>query len=137
MPGERALPELLAHLEPELHPAEHVYTTVDGDDASIPGAHGQPVVTVREPEGTTLVLPRAQADEAGLPYEYVAAWITLRVHSALDTVGLSAAVSTALADAGLSCNIVAGYHHDHLFVPAEHAQHALRVLRELVASAGG
>ncbi|MHA6798529.1 ACT domain-containing protein [Bounagaea algeriensis] len=135
MPGERALPELLAHLEPELLPGEHVFTTVDGHEDPVPAKYGQPVVAVREAEGTTLVLPRAQADEAGLPYEYVAAQITLRVHSALDAVGLSAAVSTALADAGLSCNIVAGYHHDHLFVPAEHARHALQVLRELATSA--
>src|SRR5699024_6244795 len=94
------------------------------------------VATVQEEEGTTLVLPRSEADAAELPYDYVAARITLRVHSTLDAVGLSAAVSTALAEAGLSCNIMAGYYHDHLFVPAEHAQRAMGVLHELAGISG-
>lgn len=91
------------------------------------------MVTVREDEGLTLVLDRQQADHLGLPYDYVAAWITPRVHSALDAVGLTAAVAGALASDGISCNVVAGYHHDHLFVPAHQAQAALDALRDLAA----
>ena len=55
--------------------------------------------------------------------------------SALDAVGLTAAVSRALADAGLSCNVLAGLHHDHLLVPAGRAEEALAVLRELSRAA--
>jgi uncharacterized protein len=77
------------------------------------------------------------ADEHRLRYDYVAAWITLRVHSALDAVGLTAAVATALAAAGLSCNVVAGYHHDHLFLPYDHAETAMRVLHDLTRTAPG
>lgn len=73
----------------------------------------------REAEGQTVILPQAQADAAGLAYSLVCAWITLRVQSDLAAVGLTAAVSTALAEAGISCNVVAGYYHDHLFVPRE------------------
>jgi hypothetical protein len=89
------------------------------------------VVTVREQEGLTLVVEQSEADTAGLSYEYVAAWITLEVHSALEAVGLTAAISKALTDAGISCNVVAGYTHDHLFVPEDRAQDALAALRSL------
>ena len=76
-----------------------------------------------------MVLPRLEADKAGLPYSFVAAWITLNVHSALEAVGLTAAVSQALALAGISCNVVAAYHHDHLFVPVSEARRALHILQ--------
>ena len=77
---------------------------------------------------------RERADALGVSYDYLAAWITLRVHSALDAVGLTAAVSTALAGAGISCNVIAGYHHDHLLVPADRAADALEALSGLAAS---
>ncbi|MFJ8649973.1 ACT domain-containing protein [Streptomyces sp. NPDC093546] len=131
--GERDLTRLLAALRPELHPGRYVFCTVDGP-AVPPGLH--PVVTVAESEGLTVVVREEEADAASLPYDYVAGWITLRVHSALDAVGLTAAVAGALADAGLSCNVVAGYHHDHLFVEHAHAQRALTTLR-LLAERGG
>jgi len=59
--------------------------------------------------------------------------ITLRVNSALDGVGLTAAVSAALARKGIPANVVAAYHHDHVFVPAAQAEAALEVLRSLAA----
>ena len=74
---------------------------------------------------------RERADALGVSYDYLAAWITLRVHSALDAVGLTAAVSTALAGAGISCNVIAGYHHDHLLVPVDRAADALAALSGL------
>ena len=95
-----------------------------------------PVVTVTEAEGRTLVLAQHQADAAGLGYDYVAGWITLRVTSALDAVGLTAAVASDLAQAGLSCNVVAGYHHDHLFVPHDRAAEAVTRLEALARRAG-
>jgi len=123
--GETDLATLLASLEPELRPGEYVYVVVDDLDGV------EPEATVREPEGISAVLTRERADALGLPYDYVAAWITLRVHSALAAVGLTAAVSRALAQAGLSCNVIAGYHHDHLLVPAGRGEEALAVLRRL------
>ena len=91
------------------------------------------VVTVAEPEGRTLVLPRERAASLGLAYGFVASWITLRVHSSLDAVGLTAAVATALAAEGISANVVAGYYHDHVFVPWVRASDALDALRALGA----
>ncbi|MER7623254.1 ACT domain-containing protein [Streptomyces sp. NPDC126503] len=131
---ERDLGRLLAGLRPLRNPGAYVFTTVDGP---VP-AGLDPVVTVTEAEGRTLVVRREEADAAGLAYDYVAAWITLRVHSALDAVGLTAAVARALAAAGLSCNVVAGFHHDHLFVEHDSADEALGLLRALAdRSCGG
>jgi uncharacterized protein len=130
--GERDLERLLASLEPVQRPGTFVFAVVDDEtplDAVAPEA------TVREDEGLSVVLRREQADAQGIAYDYVAAWITLRVQSALDAVGLTAAVSAALADAGLSCNVIAGYHHDHLLVPADRAPEALGVLAELARGA--
>ncbi len=94
------------------------------------------MVTVSEQEGLTLVVQEAQAVAAGLDHHFVAGWITLRVHSALEAVGLTAAVSLALTDAGISCNVVAGFHHDHLFVPYARAAEAVQVLEALAAESG-
>lgn len=127
MTGERDLERLLSGMRPVLNPGRYVFTTVAGD---VP-AGVTTVVTVAEPEGLTLVVPQRDADAAGLAYGYVAGWITLRVHSALEAVGLTAAVARELADAGLSCNVVAGFHHDHLFVPYERAAEAVTLLEGL------
>ncbi|MEU8175569.1 ACT domain-containing protein [Microbispora hainanensis] len=127
MTGETDLRLLLSGMRPRLNPGRYVFTAVDG---RIP-AGVRPVVTVAEEEGLTLVLPQREADAAGLAYEYVAGWITLRVHSALEAVGLTAAVARELAAAGLSCNVVAGFHHDHLFVPYERAAEAVALLEDL------
>ena len=131
MSGERDLRKLLSGMRPELNPGRYVFTTVDG--VLPPGV--TPVVTVAEREGLTVVALREEADSAGLAYGYVAGWITLRVHSALEAVGLTAAVAQELAAIGLSCNVIAGYHHDHLFVPYERAQEAVTALAALAKGA--
>lgn len=132
MAGEQDLTRLLAGLEPRRAPEPHVFTRVPGPDVP---AGLRPFATVREQEGLTLVLPQAAADAAGLVYEYVAALVTLQVHSDLAAVGLTAAVSTRLAAVGISCNVVAGFAHDHLLVPLDRADDVLRLLAEL--SSGG
>jgi len=126
MAGERSLERLIASLAPELRPGEYVFVALAGEPP--PGT--TPVASVREPEGTTYVLERAAADAHGLAYDFVAGWIMLTVHSALDAVGLTAAVAGRLAAAGISCNVIAGAFHDHLFVPADRAQDALAALRQ-------
>lgn len=87
----------------------------------------------REEEGITLVSPTASADEQALSYEGSYTKITLNVYSDLAIVGLTAAVSTALTQANIPCNMIAGYHHDHLFVPYEKRHEALVVLENLSA----
>jgi len=131
MAGERELRRLLAGMRPRLAQGSWVVNSVE--NRTVP-AGVRPFATVDEEEGLTLVLRRAEADAAGLPYEFVAALITLEVHSDLAAVGLTAAVSTRLADAGISCNVLAGFFHDHLLVPWERADEAVALLRAL---AGG
>jgi uncharacterized protein len=132
MAAERNLTRLLRGLRPELNPGQFVFTTVTGP--APPGV--RPVVTVAEPEGRTLVLAQHEADAAGLGYDYVAGWITLRVSSALDAVGLTAAVAGQLARAELRCHVVAGYHHDHLPVPDDRAAEAASLLDALARRSG-
>ncbi|GGM12734.1 ACT domain-containing protein [Nakamurella endophytica] len=141
MAGATDLDTLLRDMEPVLRDGEYVFVVhldppaSDGPDPAGPGGPGLPAeALVREDEGLTLVLRREVADARGLPYDFVAAWITLQVHSSLAAVGLTAAFAGALADAGISCNTVAGYHHDHLLVPVGDRDAALAVLRGLSRS---
>ena len=126
--GESDLTLLLASMSPELHDGSYVFVVDEGH-----GGRDEAVVVVVEAEGTTLVLRRERADELGLTYGFVASWITLRVHSALDAVGLTAAFAAALTDDGVSANVVAGYFHDHLFVPEDRRDDAMRALRRLAS----
>jgi uncharacterized protein len=120
------LASLLRALEPYRRPGEYVFCTRRQAPTNL-----EPVATIREDEGLTVVVLRDIADDEGWPYNYVAAMITLRVRSRLDAVGLTAVVSSLLAQAGISCNVVAGYFHDHLFVPVDRAAEALELLRRL------
>jgi len=128
--GETDLALLLSQMQPELHDGEYVFTTLRPEDLRIAMSA---VGWFREQEGATLILPREDADILELPYTFVAGWITLRVHSSLAAVGLSAAVTRILAEAGFSANLVAAYYHDHLFVPIGDAARALACLRALSA----
>ena len=124
---------LLCSIEPALHAGTYAYCVVPhGADLSALS----PVATVFESEGLTLVVPEDQAIEAGLSVLFRAAWITLTVHSDLHAVGLTAAFATALGRAGISCNVIAGAFHDHIFVPVEQAQQALEALSALQSDSG-
>lgn len=119
------LSALLGSMEPALHAGVFAYCVVT------PGADlaaFSPVATVSEREGLTLVLPEEQALAAGLPVLLRVAWITLTVHSDLQAVGFTAAFAGALGRAGVSCNVIAGAFHDHIFVPVEQAERALTAL---------
>ena len=129
MTGEKNLQTLLASIHPVLREGEYVYVLWPHGRPLAPGIEA----AVREAEGLTAVLPRAEADSLGLPYDFVAAWITLQVHSELEAIGLTAAVGKALTDARISCNVLAGFHHDHLLVPVADAARALEALAELSA----
>ncbi|MEB0038992.1 MULTISPECIES: ACT domain-containing protein [unclassified Pseudomonas] len=132
MTGETSLNTLLRSMSPELNPGEYVFCTLT-DASLLRGVEA--LGSFREREGLTVIVERQQAQALGLEFEYVAAWITLTVHSALQAVGLTAAFASALGQAGISCNVIAGYYHDHLFVGIDDAQKALSVLRQLAADA--
>ena len=122
------LAQLLRHLEPELHEGVYAFVLLP-HGADLTGLDA--VATIREAEGLSVLLPEAVALANHWPVLFRAAWITLRVHSDLNAVGLTAAFAGALAQAGLSCNVMAGACHDHLFVPVDEAAPALAALRSL------
>ncbi|WP_210506920.1 ACT domain-containing protein [Naasia sp. SYSU D00057] len=128
MAGITDLDELLNSLEPVRHPDPHVLVTVR---EPAPEDLAAATAVIREAEGVTLVLTQPEADRRRLAGAFTGAWITLTVHSSLEAVGMAAAVSAALAGAGIPCNMFAGYHHDHLLVPLDRADDALGALRGL------
>lgn len=128
MSGEQDLGRLLAGLEPHLHPDLLVYASVD-PGVAIPKVDA--FATIVEEEGTTLVLRAEDAEAVELHPEFPCRRIELRVHSSLDAVGMTAAFATALADHGISANVIAGLRHDHLLVPVDEAERALAVLLDL------
>lgn len=129
MSGETDLDRLLSGLDPELHEGVYVFATLPED---MPGLN--PVMAFTETEGLTVILRAEEADRAGVPSVSSSAWITLRVHSSLEAVGMMAAIAAALTEAGISCNAVSAYHHDHLFVPWPRARDAMGVLHALAGS---
>jgi len=112
-------------MKPELHDGEYVFCLFNSMESAL--AH-DPACLFREAEGVTAILSRQDADSANISYSVPFAWITLTVHSSLEAVGLTAAVSRALTEANISCNVVAAYFHDHIFVPAKDASRAMQAL---------
>ena len=135
MSGETDLDRLIATMDPELRPGVHVFATLP-PGAGVP-EDVAPLMVFREAEGITLILAREAAEAAGLAGLFPSRMITLRVHSSLEAVGFMARIAAHLAAAGISVNPVAGFHHDHLFVPADRAEEAVGLLRALSARAGG
>lgn len=133
MRGVKDLPTLLRHLEPCLSDEVFVFATLP-PGAALPNGRA-PQLLFREEEGLTLVLDEAAARDAGLNGAFRCRMITLRVRSSLEAVGLLAALAARLAGAGIAINPVAGFHHDHFFVPVERADDALRILRAVAAEA--
>ena len=126
---------MIRGMTPQLRPGTwHFCTLPDGHPGG--GAlRAAAVATIREVEGLSLILATDVADRAGLSSDQPMVMISLAVHSALDGVGLTAAVAGALAERGIACNMVAGHHHDHAFVPAADADRSIACLRAL-AEAG-
>jgi len=133
MTGETNLSALIASMDPVLADAVYVFATLPLDAPTPAGL--TPVMTFREREGVTLIVTQAQAEAARLEAVFPCQMITLNIHSSLEAVGFLAALLPALAAEGMGVNPVSGFFHDHLFVPADRAQDALRVLKDLTARA--
>lgn len=131
MAGIKDIHVLLKDMRPVLDGTDYVFITKKCFQIDEKIIALNPVATCLEPEGMTLVVTMTAADTHGLPYDAVFKKITLEVHSSLEAVGLTAAVSTALASSGISANIIAGYYHDHIFIPEDKADTALQILEGL------
>jgi hypothetical protein len=130
MTGMVEIKDLLKNMEPVLCGGEFVFCTVQQklNEALL---ELDPIGTFQEDEGLTLILTKLIADQNGMSYEGVFSKISLKVHSSLEAVGLTAAFSNALKEVNISANVIAGYYHDHIFVPEHQAEAALKALKAL------
>jgi uncharacterized protein len=128
MSGESNLQKLLQTMQPKLNAGEYVFCTsenLDFVDAT------KIISFFKEDEGYTIIIQKELADELQFSYAAIFSWITLTVHSSLEAVGLTAAISTALSNNEISCNVVAAYYHDHIFVPTKDGEKAMEVLKKI------
>ncbi|MGQ0567682.1 MAG: ACT domain-containing protein [Gemmobacter sp.] len=125
MPAEHDLTLLLRHMRPELHAEPYGFALGSAQ------AVADPFALIAEDEGMTVIARLAVLEAAGMAGLEPMARISLTVHSALTAVGLTAAIAGALAAQGISANVVAGFHHDHVFLPWDRRGDAMAVLRAL------
>lgn len=121
------LEEMLRSLDVVVRPGSFVFQAVEPGSPLV----GQAQAFVVEEEALTVVVTPAAARRQGLEPGAEFAWLTLTLNSSLEAVGLTAAFSTALGLAGISCNVLAGFHHDHLLVPLADRERAVTVLGDL------
>ena len=122
--------DMIAGMKPDLRPESYVFVTTQNHEAAATLAPTA-IATFREAEGISMILECSEARAADFEIESPMRCITLNVFSSLEGVGLTASVATQLADAGIACNMVAAYHHDHAFVPEAFALRALEILTTL------
>jgi hypothetical protein len=125
MSGEMNLRNLIKEMKPVLNAGEYVFISLSNIDAI---SRSETIFEFKEKEGTTIVLEKLKADELHLSYQFIASWITLKIHSSLEAVGLTAAFSSELAKHNISSNVVAGFYHDHIFVDKKDGEEAIKVL---------
>ena len=135
MTGETNLKTLLASMTPELLAGTYVFATLAPGIAQPEGL--APMMIFREREGVTLIVTEDAASAAGLTASFRCRMVTLNIHSSLEAVGFLAAITTRLAAAGMGVNPVSAFYHDHLFVPADRAEEALDLLRQLAKDSAG
>ncbi|MCK5516704.1 MAG: ACT domain-containing protein [Desulfobulbaceae bacterium] len=127
MAGEKNIKKLLRSMSPKLDKDTFVFCSVKNGKYG-DCAEAMPIASYMEEEGLTLVINKEVADRLGYVYEGVFKCITLEVYSSLESVGLTAAVSTKLCENNISANVFAGFYHDHIFVPLDMASEAYALL---------
>jgi hypothetical protein len=125
MSGEKNLEQLLKSMKPEHNSGDYVFCKVENlENVNL----NEVEMFFREKEAITLILKKEIADILKLEYSVIMAWITLTVHSSLEAVGLTAAFSKALSEKEISCNVVAAFYHDHIFVNKKDIEKAMEIL---------
>jgi uncharacterized protein len=127
MNGEKDLNKLLKTMKPKHNIGDFVFCVIH--DLTMINID-ETISLFKEKEGYTVIIKKELADSLKLNYSFVASWITLTVHSSLEVIGLTSAFSTALSKEGISCNVVAAFHHDHIFVDKKDTDKAMRILNQ-------
>lgn len=130
MAGALDLKDILVKMNPVLNGDEYVFCTLPHLSAEAL-LRLNPISTFQEEEGVSLIVTREVADRNGISYDSVFKRITISLHTSLDAVGLTALLSTALAEKGISANVVAAFYHDHIFIPSDKAEVALDAINAL------
>jgi hypothetical protein len=130
------LSELLRNMEPRLSDGKFFMASVRKSQTMALASYFEYVLCMyREKEGVTIVFSDEIGDEiaklTGAPLVGPLALITLDVYSDLMAVGFIHSVTGALAKERISVNVFSAYHHDHLLVPYERKDDAMKVLKEL------
>lgn len=131
MRGETNLSILIKNMQPVLQEGDYVFALVKDIK---PLNLDEVLFYFREKDDITVVVKKEFADAQKLSYNYLSAWITLNIHSSLEAVGLTAAFASSLAQEGISCNVVAAFYHDHIFVAKTDAVRAMQALHKLSAN---
>ena len=127
MSGEKNLEILLKTMKPKMNSGEFVFCEVENlEKINL----NEIVMTFREEESITIITKKEIADQLNLNYSFIASWITLTIHSSLEAVGLTAAFSKTLSENGISCNVVAAFYHDHIFVDKKDTEKAMEILNK-------
>ena len=127
MNGEKNLEILLKTMKPKINLGEFVFCEVDNLEKI---KWNEIVMSFREEESITIIIKKEIADMLNLKYSFIASWITLTIHSSLEAVGLTTAFSKALSEKGISCNVVAAFYHDHIFVDKKDTEKAMEILNK-------
>jgi uncharacterized protein len=127
MTGERDLKTLLSQMTPSLHDLEYGFGLVPNRECF--PKDWKPFALIEEAEGITIIAPVSDLITHNI--DHIPGWarISLKIHSDLSAVGLTAAIATALSKVDISANVIAGYFHDHFFVQWDRRHDAMAVLQ--------
>jgi len=122
---------LIKNLNPKLNKGEYVFCSID----NLKNINSNKIIgSFKEKEGISVIVSKKEAVNLKLSFSFIAAWITLRVYSSLEDIGLTATFSSALNKKGISCNVISGYYHDHIFVNINDKDKAMNILKNLSAN---
>ena len=125
MSGEKDLQKLLKNMKPEHNSGDYVFCKIEKvENINL----NEIEMLFKEKEAFTLILKKENAEKLNLEYSVVMSWITLSVHSSLEAIGLTAAFSNALSEHEISCNVVAAYYHDHIFIDKKDTVKVMEIL---------
>ena len=125
MSGEKDLQKLLKNMKPEHNSGDYVFCKIEKvENINL----NEIEMLFKEKEAFTLILKKENAEKLNLEYSVVMSWITLSVHSSLEAIGLTAAFSNALSEHEISCNVVAAYYNDNIFIDKKDTVKAMEIL---------